>query len=57
MFGTNQVQDLLVPLVKAHTDEKGRWVKDPNKTRKESFIAAAEEQIETVQQKSINQVI
>ena len=57
VFGIRQIEEILVPLVKEHTNTKGYWIKDPNLTQKQNKVSAAEEQIEIVQQKSINQVI
>ena len=31
-FGIKQVEELLFPIVKAHTNERGHWIKDPQIT-------------------------
>ena len=57
IFGVREVEEILTPLVAEHTNHKGYWIKDPNLTQKQNKVLAAEEQIETAQQKTINEVI
>lgn len=57
IFGVREVEEILTPLVAEHTNQKGYWIKDPNLTQKQNKVLAAEEQIETAQQKTINEVI
>ena len=34
IFGIKQVEELLFPIVKDHTNESGHWIKDPQITRR-----------------------
>ena len=57
MFGVKQVEEIIISLVNEHTNTKGYWIRDPKLTQKQNKVLAAEEQIETAQQKTINEVI
>ena len=36
VFGTKEVEDKLLPIVRYHTNDKAHWIKKPNITEKES---------------------
>lgn len=57
VFGTKEVEDKLLPIVRSHTNDKGHWIKNPNITEKESERVIKKEDIKAVDRRSINEVI
>jgi len=57
VFGTKEVEDKLLPIVRSHTNDKAHWVKNPNLTEKESERVIKKEDIKAVERKTVNEVI
>jgi len=57
LFGTKEVEDKLLPIVRLHTNDKGHWIKNPNITEKESERVIKKEDIKAVDRRSVNEVI
>jgi hypothetical protein len=57
VFGTKEVEDKLLPIVRSHTNDKSHWIKNPNITEKESERVIKKEDIKAVDRRTVNQVI
>ena len=57
IYGAKEVSDELNELHKRHTNKKGRWITDPNITKKLSETRTTLEQAEESQKKTLGEVI
>ena len=57
VFGTKEVEDKLLPIVRSHTSDKTHWIKNPNLTEKESVRVIKEEDVKAVERRTVNEVI
>ena len=57
VFGTKEVEDKLLPIVRSHTSDKGHWIKNPKITEKESERVIKKEDIKAVEWRTVNEVI
>ena len=57
VFGTKEVEDKLLPIVRSHTNDRGHWIKNPNITERESERVIKKEDIKSVDRRSVNNVI
>ena len=57
IFGIKQVEELLFPIVKDHTNESGHWIKDPQITRRNETRVITKENVKELERKTINEVI
>ena len=56
-FGTKQCEDKLHQIVKDHTDDKGRWIKNPLLTEKNKTRVITDTQFTESKKKTINELI
>ena len=56
-FGIKQVEELLFPIVKAHTNERGHWIKDPQITKLNKTRVITKANVKTLERKTINETI
>ena len=54
VFGTKEVEDKLLPIVRSHTNDKAHWIKNPNTTEKESERVIKKEDIKATERKTVN---
>ena len=57
IFGIKQVEELLFPIVKSNTNDKGIWVKDPLITERNKTRVITKENVKELERKTINEVI
>jgi len=57
IFGIKQVEELLFPIVKAHTNERGYWIKDPQITERNKTRVITKTHVKELERKTINEVI
>jgi len=53
-FGIKEVEDILHPIVRSHTNHKGHWIKNPKITYQESERVIKKEDIEATERKTVN---
>ena len=56
-FGVKQARDKVLEILKDHTNDKGRWIKDPKKTLKDKDNKVYEAEAIKLEKKSIREVI
>lgn len=57
IFGCKELEEYLTPIVKAHTNKKRHWTKNPLTTQQESERVIKKEDIKAVEQRTVNEVI
>ena len=57
IFGIKQVEELLFPIVKAHTNESGHWIKDPAITERDKTRVITDTQFTESKKKILNEII
>ena len=57
VFGTKQCEEKLFSIVKAHTNDKGLWIKDPSITERDKTRVITDTQFTESKKKTINEVI
>ena len=57
VFGTKEVEDKLLPIVRSHTNDNKYWTKNPKITERESERVIKKEDIKAVDRRSVNEVI
>ena len=57
VFGTKEVEDKLLPIVRSHTNDRGHWIKNPKLTEQESERVTKNEDVKAVDRRTVNQVI
>ena len=56
-FGVKQARDKVLEILRDHTNDKGRWIKDPKKTLKDKDNKVYEAEAIKLEKKSIREVI
>ena len=57
VFGVNECEDSVYKIVKEHTDDNGKWCKDPKQTIHDSKVKITKAEIQKSQQLTIRDVI
>ena len=57
IFGIKQVEELLFPIVKDHTNESGHWIKDPAITERDKTRVITDTQFTESKKKILNEII